>query len=587
MILATGDLGHVVDNRRHDSFLSALTDAEWAALAKFERDVRHPPAERLHGAVAAPRPERPGRRRRPGRPQRHPHRRRQGGLPVPQGPDPDPERRRRAESRRSATRARRSTRPTGRRSSPARRRRRRVPRHLHAPGGRARGDGDDASRATSSRRTTRRCATGCSTGSPAASSSAIQRNYLGIDVDDIFLAGRQVGRGRSTSRTTTSRRDPHDAGGRGQRGRVAEPHRPAADHGLQHGRRRLYDGVPGSPHAAHRVPGRTRTSSAGSTTRCQHPNLDCTTQAYTQQPDHAEPDALQPADREPVAAGPQRPERGSSPASTPAWRTRGRATRARSTRRAFDDLRSAHGRHARRGDVRLRRSRRTYARRDDGLDRAGDRGAAGNSGVVATWQRRSATRSRSLGLPAPRAPGAWTRLGTTPVTGTPRPGFTLPRRSITGAGAADVTFVDTDGGGAGDRARRRRRRTARRSSRTRRTRQLVPALHGCGHPARSPRTPPSPTRARRRGLPLEAADELPEGRLVRRRPGDPRGPALPVERLLQRRQPGGPARRVQLDLHVAAAGGHACRSPRSRPATRRRWTGRSTSTARRGSCSAT
>src|SRR5215218_3533964 len=38
VILASGDLGHQVDNGNGTtSYLSALTDAEWAALAKFEQ----------------------------------------------------------------------------------------------------------------------------------------------------------------------------------------------------------------------------------------------------------------------------------------------------------------------------------------------------------------------------------------------------------------------------------------------------------------------------------------------------------------------------------------------------------------------
>ena len=53
VIVASGDLGHAVTNPDGTtSYLSALTDAEWATLAKFERTLRHPPAQRLHGGDA-------------------------------------------------------------------------------------------------------------------------------------------------------------------------------------------------------------------------------------------------------------------------------------------------------------------------------------------------------------------------------------------------------------------------------------------------------------------------------------------------------------------------------------------------------
>ena len=60
-----------------------------------------------------------------------------------------------------------------------------------------------------------------------------------------------------------------------------------------------------------------------------------------------------------------------------------------------------------------------------------------------------------------------------------------------------------------------------------------------------------------KGLPLSASDptNFPKGRPVRGQPDHPGGAALSVERLLQRRQPGGSARRVQLDLRRPADGG--------------------------------
>ena len=92
VILASGDLGRNFTNRNDTtSYLSALADAEWAALAKFEQTFG---IRRLSDFTAPSADARADRVRRhhPGRAHGHAHRGRQGGVPVPQGPDPDRQR---------------------------------------------------------------------------------------------------------------------------------------------------------------------------------------------------------------------------------------------------------------------------------------------------------------------------------------------------------------------------------------------------------------------------------------------------------------------------------------------------------------
>ena len=61
VILASGDLGRNLTNRNQTtSYLSALTDAEWASARQVRAHVRDPAAERLHRAVADSRAQRRG-----------------------------------------------------------------------------------------------------------------------------------------------------------------------------------------------------------------------------------------------------------------------------------------------------------------------------------------------------------------------------------------------------------------------------------------------------------------------------------------------------------------------------------------------
>ena len=116
VILATGDLGHQVDNANGTtSYLSALTDAEWAALAKLEKtfgirrlsDYTAPsPAHGLVAVGGASQDGKAGTLTAAGK-AAFPYLK--GPIPIPND-DPDP-----VAARRSGTRRRPSTRRAGRR----------------------------------------------------------------------------------------------------------------------------------------------------------------------------------------------------------------------------------------------------------------------------------------------------------------------------------------------------------------------------------------------------------------------------------------------------------------------------------------
>ena len=92
-IVATGDLGHAVMNADGTtSYLSALSDAEWATLQKFERSFGLRRLSDFTAATAGARP-RTRSRRGPGRARRAAHARGASGFPVPQGPGGDRRRR--------------------------------------------------------------------------------------------------------------------------------------------------------------------------------------------------------------------------------------------------------------------------------------------------------------------------------------------------------------------------------------------------------------------------------------------------------------------------------------------------------------
>ena len=367
VILASGDLGRQVINPDGTFELPLGAHRRRVGGARQVRaDVRHPPAERLHGAVAAAWASTPASGIKQDGSIGHAHRRRQGGLPVPEGPDPvaddDRRRRRRVRLRR---RRRSNTGRTGRRSSPPRRRRRRASAYLgiytHPDDGREEMVMTVA--ATSTRATTRRSGTGCSTGSRAASSSATSAPTSGstsTTCSSATTAGIRWPTRRGYDFESAIRMSPDDVDDA-----VAwqAKHRPPADHGLQHGRRRpvrrqrrgsaararqaAQERVPlGQPHAGAPEPGlHDRAVHAG--------------------PDRRQPDAVQPAARPTLAAGLNDPSE-LSPASTRAWPTRARATPARSTRRRSTS-------RSRRRRARSRRARTTTRSRPTARPRASHR----------------------------------------------------------------------------------------------------------------------------------------------------------------------------------------------------------------------
>ena len=171
VILATGDLGHrwpTPTARRR--YLSALTDAEWAALAKFEQtfgirqlsDYTAPsPAHGLVAAGGASQDGKVGTLTAAGK-AAFPYLK--GPIPIPND-DPDPA------SSEAFGYAATPVDPARWQTLVSGPGRRRLPRHLHAPD-----DGREEMvmtvAATRTRATPSCCATGCSTGSRAASSSA-------------------------------------------------------------------------------------------------------------------------------------------------------------------------------------------------------------------------------------------------------------------------------------------------------------------------------------------------------------------------------------------------------------------------------
>ena len=171
-----------------------------------------------------------------------------------------------------------------------------------------------------------------------------QRNYLELQVDDLFLGDDAWDSDTNVtsydpaqaSRMTPGRRRPGD--------RLVEGPRPAARLGLQRRRQRaLPAGPPGRderPAARRRqgAAGQARRS-AGSTTRCEHPNLDCSTAPFiTKQ--IADNVAFGDRERPPARLGDgARHRRALRPRQHAC-----RATRARSTRRSSRGHRHHRGR---------------------------------------------------------------------------------------------------------------------------------------------------------------------------------------------------------------------------------------------------
>ena len=126
-----------------------------------------------------------------------------------------------------------------------------------------------------------------------------QRNYLGLDVDDIFLADdtwdavtQRHGLRRDAS--SMDAQDVEDAIDLAAAARGLQ-----AEHGLQHGRhRRTTGGNALLPATRCSTPStgqpRQERVPAGSTTRYAHPNLDCTTAAVHHRADHATTRRIRP-----------------------------------------------------------------------------------------------------------------------------------------------------------------------------------------------------------------------------------------------------------------------------------------------------
>ena len=277
VILASGDLGRNLTNRNQTtSYLSALTDAEWAALARFERTF----AIRQISDYTAPSPAHglnDRQRHQPGRPHRHAHRGRQAGLPLPEGPDPG--RRRRARPAERGVRLRGHA-GQPRRLADARRRadaEQRLPGHLHAPGGRARGAGDDAGEQPVPEP---------QPGAPARDAQLGHARRLPRLPAQLPRARRrrrvprrrQVGPGRERHELRLRERDPHERAGRRERRRLAAAHGAAAEHGLQPRRQRALRRRRRPLLAAFRA---SKNQFTWINHTLDHPNLDCTTEQYT------------------------------------------------------------------------------------------------------------------------------------------------------------------------------------------------------------------------------------------------------------------------------------------------------------------
>ena len=278
------------------------------------------------------------------------------------------------------------------------------------------------------------------------------------------------------------------------------------------------------------------TRSAGSTTRYEHPNLDCSTTAFITQPDHAATVAWarDHAARRVANAGRARHGRALRPGQHPAGQPRhDRPAGVRRRRAAGGGGTLPAGTYDYAHDGALGRAARPRRRSQPGV-------AVGAAGSRRASASRRLPRGRLRRLPAPGRDGAWARWRRSPRTAdaadrrrhASRSTLThhrhrrgrAPRRTPPAANGAALAPVRPEPG------LRRRRSTQRR------------------HPRRSPPTPRRAIRARRRRAPSPLA-----ARRARRstQGAVARGPALPEQRLLQRLAPGPAARRVQLDLRRA------------------------------------
>ena len=365
-----------------------------------------------------------------------------------------------------------------------------------------------------------------------------QRNYLELQVDDLFLRRRRLGPGRPTPRTTTRPREPDDAGRRRPRDRLEQARGVRLD-------------------IAYNGGGSASTSDGARATRCAKFADPAVQRRVRLHQPHATSTRTWTARRRRSSRGRSRDNltwatRSSAGA---AWRTPGRArhrralragqrparaTRARSIRRRSTTSSAGDRRRAPRRAPTTTRSRRDSAAGETaGLDRAERRGRR-RRGASTRASTPSATRSPTTSTAARRAPARGRVVASS---------HARRRRAPTDDGSDPIELTLTDTGAAGD-----GRRAARGQRRRARAVRAEPGfLAGARRPpasARSRATRPRPTRTRR---PATVPRRAPRSRRARRSPTArrPGRPALPEQRLLQRLAPGPAARRVQLDLRRA------------------------------------
>ena len=426
--------------------------------------------------------------------------------------------------------------------------------------------------------TTRRSATGCSTGSRAASSSASSAATSGSTSTTSSCGDDKWDPVAQRHGLRLRERDPHDAGRRGQRGRVAEPHRPAADHGLQHGRRRPLRRRTARS-AARRVP-RSKNAVPLDQPHARAPEPRLHDGGVHAEPAHREPGALRPAARRRCAAGPQRPDRGGHRrALRPGERAAGQPGHDRSA----GVRRARRRRPARSPRARTTtRSRRASPAGETIASVATTRRRCPRTAASSRRSTRCATRSASTLYRAPTGTTAWAKVR--------HASRGQLRAQPVDDGAAPLVLSITDTARPRAAPARRRRPTAPRSRPYAQNAELRPGARGRGHPhGRHRRLQAVPEPAGEGPAAVGGrSDELPEGRLASssaRRSA----PCRATRRTSTTTSPTGPTsststtgstrRRRSAGMRADLRGDHLQRRPRPR--------GRSTSTARRGSCSAT
>ena len=379
-----------------------------------------------------------------------------------------------------------------------------------------------------------------------------QRNYLELQVDDLFL-----GDDAWDPETNTTSYDPADAsrmtpGRRRPRDRLAPGPRPAAGHGLQRRRQRAST-APGDPLAAKFAEPAVNSAFGYINHTLEHPNLDCSTSPFI---------TRQITDN--LAWARDRGSRVTSAAEVVTGEHSGLANARPGNPGtidppSFDDV-----------DVERRRRRVPAGTYEYALTARSPAGETVASTVENVGRERAASRvsfdavCHAVGYDLYRRPagGAWARVATLARAAPTRRPTTAPTRSSSRSptparpatprtppaanGAALAPYGQNPAFLAGLKAAGIR---------------YVATDASKGYP---------------RPRPSSASTPLPPGGVLRQR--RPRRAALPEQRLLQRLAPGPAARRVQLDLRRAARRRRACRSPASRPAARRPRPGPSTST---------